>query len=183
MEFRNLAELRQLMQGAIATLFGTAMLIVITLAVLKYDELDAPEKIAVHLFAWSAALLGAYLIMSVTAAMTALNKALLHKIFGYALEVFGVLTWLRGVYYILLHYRVPGYEIVFMQTIIVASIILVTLELLKAASDIDESLDRSRKERDLLKSLQSMIDARSNSLKDVSGEAEPNADTKGKGNH
>lgn len=177
MALRDQIELRESVQRAIAALFGTAVLVVITLTTLKIDDLDAALKSAVHFFVWSAALLGAYLILSVTGSLSLFTRPLWRRRFGYALMGVGTLTWLRGAYYVLVHYHVSGLEIVFMQTLIIASIILATSDLSESVSDLNKSLESAQKTLDAFKEVQRVLDA-SLAKKNGPAEAEPKPDSK-----
>lgn len=158
MALRDIIELRESLQRAFAALFGTAVLVVITLTTLKTEDLDVALKSAVHFFLWSAALLGVYLILSVTGSLSFLKKPLFRRFFEYAVMGAGILTWLRGAYYVLLHYHVSGIEIVFMQFLIVTSIILVASDMNESVSGLSEFLVSAQKTLDVLKEVQSVLD-------------------------
>lgn len=179
MALRDLIELRESLQRAFAALFGTAVLVVITLTTLKIDDLDAALKSAVHFFVWSAALLGAYLVLSVTSSLTILTRPMSRRLFGFALMGAGTLTWLRGAYYVLAHYHVSGLEIVFMQTLIVVSVILAASDVSESVSGLNESLVSAQKTLDALKEAQRILDENMKAQKDGLAEAEPKPHSKG----
>ncbi|WP_416268365.1 hypothetical protein SD235_12390 [Burkholderia cepacia] len=175
MALRDLIELPESLQRAFAALFGTAVLVVITLTTMKIGDLDAALRSAVHFFVWAAALLGAHLILSVTSPLSVPTRPLWRRLFGGMLSGAGILTWLRGAYYVLLHYQVSGLEIVFMQTLIVASLIL-------AAADVRESVSQSllsvEKTLDALKEVKRVHDENLKAQDDGAVEAEPKRDAK-----
>ncbi|AKM41687.1 hypothetical protein NL30_17140 [Burkholderia contaminans] len=178
MALRDLIELRESLQRAVAALFGTSVLVVITLTTLKIGDLDAALRSAVHFFVWAAVLLGAYLILSVTSSLSVLTKPLWRRLFGGMLSGVGILTWLRGAYYVLMHYQVSGIEIVFMQTLIVASIILSAADVSESASDLKQSLASVEETLDALKEVQREHDENVKSQNDGIAEAEPKRDSK-----
>jgi hypothetical protein len=178
MALRDLIKLPESLQRAFAALFGTAVLVVITLTTMKIGDLDAALRSAVHFFVWAAVLLGAHLILSVTSPLSVLTRPLWRRLLGGMLSGTGILTWLRGAYYVLLHYQVPGLEIVFMQTLIVASIILVAADLSESVSDLEQSLLSVKKTLDAIKEVKRAHDENPQAQDDSAAEAGPERDAK-----
>lgn len=90
--------------------------------------------------------------MTITEALPLLSTSLYHRLFHYALFASGGLTWLRGAYYVLLHYHVPGLEIVGMQTVVIVSICVMAstaqaslAQTLKTSEALHETLAQQQK--------------------------------------
>lgn len=81
----------------------------------------------------------------------------------------GTLTWLRGAYYVLLHYHVSGIEIVFMQTLIVTSLVLATSDVRESLEGAQKTLVDAQKTLDSLKEVERALGERTRAQK---GQAE-----------
>lgn len=185
-----MASQTSLTQRGAAALFATAILVVVTLTTVNL--LDAPLQSAVHCFAWSGALLGGVLILTITDASPLLSTSLYHRLFHYALLASGGFTWLRGAYYVLLHYHVPGLEIVGMQTVVIVSICVMAstaqaslAQTLKTFEALQETLAQQQKTfetlHETLAQKQQIIDALMAVQNKSPAEAESKPHTKGGG--
>lgn len=179
-----------LTQRAAAALFATAILVVVTFTTV--NPLDASLQSAAHFFAWSAALLGGVLILTVTDTLPLLSSSLYHRLFHYALFASGGFTWLRGAYYVLLHYHVPGLEIVGMQTVVVVSICVMAstaqsslAQTLKPFEALHDTLAQQQKTfkalQETLAQKQQIIDALMEVQQKSPAEAEPKPHAEGEG--
>jgi hypothetical protein len=105
------SNIESLTQRAVAATFAMAILVLVTLTTVPYEQLDTHLANAVQRFSWSAVLLGCVLILSVGSAPEIASRPLLklyRAIFFQALGAFGNLMWLTGAWEILRHYRIPG---------------------------------------------------------------------------